>query len=64
MAKSKKAQRVIKVSGFVVFEETDAGFNWGIQDLAESLSGLEELSLVEIPGARRTKKGIRTDVVE
>jgi hypothetical protein len=58
---AKKEQRIVKVSGYLVFKETDPGFHWGLDTIADSLTGIADLALTELPNARKTKKGIRTD---
>lgn len=57
-----KKQRIIKVSGYLVFDEQDVGFGWDLSTVASSLSGIDDLAVTELPHARKTKKGIRTDV--
>ena len=57
-----KAQRVIKVTGFLVLKEGEPGYHRSLELLTDwPIGSLEELSMTELPGARKTKKGIRTD---
>jgi hypothetical protein len=56
--------RIVKITGYLALNETDPAYKWGVKDIAESFSGLTDLTITEMPNAVMTPQGVRTDLAD